>query len=217
MSIRVVLADDHAVVRDGLRYLLDAQPGIAVVGDAADGREAIRRVEELKPDVVVMDIAMPELNGIEATRQICQTCPGTHVVMLSMHSSSEYVFRAFQSGAQGYLLKESAGSEVADAVRAVSTGTRYLSRRIADTVLDDYVHQKTLSSAASPLESLSSREREILQLLAEGKSNADIAKTLALSLKTVETYRSRLMQKLSIGDLAGLVKFAIQQGLVHID
>lgn len=217
MPIRIFLADDHGVVRDGLRSLLDAQPEMQVIGDAANGREAVHQVRQLKPDVVVMDIAMPELNGIEATRQIRETCPSTQVVVLSMHSTAEYIFRAYEAGAQGYLLKESAGTEVVDAVRAVSTGSRYLSRHIAGTVLDDYVHQRQIAQADNPLERLSRREREILQLLAEGKSNGQVATLLSLSPKTVETYRSRLMQKLGIGNLSSLTKFAIQHGLTQVD
>lgn len=217
MTINVLLADDHAVVRDGLRFLLEAQEDIHVVAVAANGREAVRSAEQTGPDVVVMDIAMPELNGIEATFQIQAACPTARVIILSMHSSSEHIFRAFQAGAQGYLLKESAGVEVVDAVRSVFSGTRYLSRQIADTVLNDYVQQRQLARPDDPLERLSGREREILQLLAEGKSNLAIAQALSLSPKTVETYKSRLMQKLNIDDLAGLVKFALQRGLTHLE
>ena len=217
MGIHVFLADDHAVVRDGLHFLLDAQPEIHVIGDAANGRAAVQQVQQLKPDVVVMDISMPELNGIEATQQIRETCPATQVIILSMHSSAEYILRAYQAGAQGYLLKESAGMEVVEAVRTVYAGRRYLSHRIAATVLDDYVQQRQAPQADDRLERLSRREREILQLLAEGKSNAQIAKALSLSQKTVETYRSRLLQKLGISDLPALTKFAIQHGLIQID
>jgi len=211
------LADDHAVVRDGLRFLLEAQADIAVVGDAADGRQAVRLVQQLRPDVVVMDIAMPELNGIEATQQIRETCPSTQIVILSVHSTTEHVFRALQAGAQGYLLKESAGMEVVNAVRAVHNGRRYLSQRITETVIDNYVRQRQAAEIRSPLERLSPREREVLQLIAEGKSSAEIADILSLSPKTIETYRSRLMQKLSISDLPSLVKFAIQHGLTPLE
>lgn len=217
MSIRVFLADDHAVVRDGLRALLEAQDDITVVGDAANGRQAVDQVRKLRPDVVVMDIAMPELNGIEATQQIRESCPSTQVVILSMHSSPEHVFRALQAGARGYLIKESAGKEVAMAVRALHAGRRYFSRQITDTVIDDYIHQRQFSSDQSPLGSLSPREREVLQLVVEGKSSVEIAEILFLSPKTVETYRSRVMEKLGIHDLPGLVKFAIQQGLTTLE
>ena len=215
MTIRVFLADDHAVVRDGLRFLLEAQGDISVASDAADGRQAVLQVQHLQPDVVVMDIAMPGLNGIEAARQICETCPSAQVVILSMHATAEHIFRALQAGARGYLLKESAGLEVVEAVRAVHAGRRYLSHKISDIVVDDYVQQQIV--AQSPLARLSPREREILQLVAEGKSSADIAAILSLSPKTVETYRSRLMQKLNIGDLPDLVKFAIRHGLIVLE
>jgi DNA-binding NarL/FixJ family response regulator len=210
----MVLADDHAVVRDGLRVLLEAQPDLEVVGAAANGRQAVRLVHELHPDVVVMDIAMPELNGIEATQQIHDASPSTQVLILSMHSTTEHIFRALQAGARGYLLKDSAGAEVVDAVRVVNAGRRYLSQKIAATVVDDYISER---HRASPLDSLSPRERQILQLVAEGKSSAEAAAMLFLSPKTVDTYRSRMMQKLDVNDLPGLVKFAIQHGVTQLD
>jgi RNA polymerase sigma factor (sigma-70 family) len=217
MTIKVFLADDHTVIRDGLRFMLEAQGDITVVGDAADGRQAVNQVQKLKPDVVIMDIAMPELNGIEATQQIRQTCPSTQVVILSVYSNAEHIFRALQAGARGYLLKESAGKEVVSAVRTVRVGRRYLSRKIAETMIDDYVHQRESTEAKSPLERLSPREREVLQLVVEGKSSKEIANIIHLSPKSVETYRSRLMQKLNVKDLPGLVKFAIQHGLTTIE
>ena len=209
--IRVLLADDHAVVRDGLRALLGAQSGIEVVGDVANGREAVREAQKLQPDVVVMDIAMPDLNGIEATLQIEDACPSTQVLILSMHSTMEHIFRA---GARGYLLKDSAGSEVVEAVRAVHAGRRYLGNKIAASVIDDYVAERHRSS---PLDSLSRRERQILQLIAEGKTSAEAGAMLFLSPKTIDTYRSRMMHKLGIADLASLVKFAIQHGITQLD
>ena len=212
--IRVLLADDHAVVRDGLRVLLQAQDDIDVVGDAANGREAVRQTLSLRPDVAIMDIAMPELNGIEATAQLHDACPSTQVLILSMHSTTEHIFRALQAGARGYLLKDSAGSEVVDAVRAVYAGRRYLSHKIAAAVIDDYIAER---HRTSPLESLSRRERQILQLVAEGKSSAEAAAMLFLSPKTVDTYRSRMMHKLGITELPSLVKFAIQHGVTKLD
>jgi len=212
--IRVLLADDHAVVRDGLRALLEAQADIEVVGDAANGREVLRQARQLRPDVVVMDIAMPELNGVEATRQMRDACPTTQVLILSMHSTTEHIFRALQAGARGYLLKDSAGSEVVEAVRVVHAGRRYLSHKIAAAVVDDYIAER---HQTSPLDSLSRRERQILQLVAEGKSSAEIAAKLFLSPKTVDTYRSRMMHKLGVSDLPGLVKFAIQHGVTQLD
>jgi DNA-binding NarL/FixJ family response regulator len=217
MSITVFLADDHAVVRDGLRFLLEAQHDIKVVGDAANGRDAVRQVAQLCPDVVIVDIAMPDLNGIEATRQIRETRPSAQVIILSMHSTTEHVFRALQAGARGYLLKESAGVEVINAVRAVHAGHRYLSEKISDQVVDDYLRQRDAVEATSPLARLSPREREVLQLVVEGKSSAEVADILFLSPNTIETYRSRLMQKLGISDLPGLVKFAIQHGLTPLE
>jgi len=212
--IRVLLADDHAVVRDGLRALLEAQPGIEVVGDVSNGRDAVRASQRLAPDVVVMDIAMPDLNGIEATLQIQELSPSPRVLILSMHSTTEHIFRALQAGARGYLLKDSAGKEVVEAVRVVHVGRRYLSQKIAATVIDDYIAER---HRTSPLDSLSPRERQILQLIAEGKTSAEVGAMLFLSPKTVDTYRSRMMHKLNIGDLPNLVKFAIQNGITQLD
>jgi len=214
MTIRVLLVDDHAIVRDGLRFLLEAHDDFEVVGGAANGRDAVRAARDLQPDVVIMDLAMPELNGTEATHQIHEACPGTHVLVLSMHSTAEHIYRAFQAGAQGYLLKESAGPELLAAVRTVHAGRRYLSQKIAETVVDDYIRERHV---ASPLESLSGRERQILQQVAECKSSAETARVLCLSPKTVETYRSRMMKKLGIADFPALVRFAIQHGLTPLE
>jgi len=216
MRITVFLADDHTVVRDGLRLLLEAQPDIEVVGDTDNGRSAVQRIAQLRPDIAIIDIAMPDLNGIEATRQICKTAPSTQVIILSMHSTTEHIFHALQGGARGYLLKESAGFELVNAVRTVHSGRRYLSDKISDLIIDDYLHWRQ-EAEATPLSRLSSREREVLQLVAEGKSSLEIAGVLCLSPKTVDTYRSRLMNKLGIDDLAGLVKFAIQHGLTPLE
>jgi DNA-binding NarL/FixJ family response regulator len=217
MQISVFLADDHPMVRNGLQLVLRAEPDIKVVGEAADGHEAVRRVEKVKPDVVVMDIAMPGLNGIEATKKIRKACSAVRVLILSMHDTAEHIYQALQAGAQGYLLKESAGEEVIKAVRALCKGKRYLSEKISETVVNDYLQQRTLEKKKSPLASLSEREREILQLAAEGKSSAEIGRVLFLSPKTVETYRSRMMQKLGIRDHAALIKFAIQYGVTTVE
>ena len=209
MTIRVLLADDHALLREGLRALLAASPGISVIGEVGNGREAVRRAEELNPDVVVMDVSMPDLNGIEAARMIRTKCPATRIIMLSMHSTSEHVHRAFGAGASGYVLKDSAGREVIAAVQAVCTGQKYLSaglRNVSAAAMAGAGH-------ASPLESLSARERQVLQLVVEGKSSAEIARMVQLSPKSVETYRSRLMKKLGVPDVTALVKFAVQHGL----
>ncbi len=215
--IRVLIADDHAVVRDGLCYLLEAQPDLSVVGDAANGREAVARTIQLKPDVVLMDISMPELNGIDATAQIVEAVPEARVIILSMQGTAEHVFRALQAGAQGYLLKDSAGKVVVEAVRAVHGGNRYFGNEITSTLVTDYLQHRQDGSEKSPLERLSGREREILQLVVEGKSSAEIGQILSLSPKTIETYRSRLMAKLGLKDLPSLVKFAVQHGLTTLD
>ena len=217
MSIRVLIADDHAVVRDGLRLLLERDGDIEVVDDATDGRQATRKVQKLKPDVVVMDITMPELNGIDATQQIHETCPDTRVIILSVHAQAKTISRALQAGAMGYLLKESAGKEVVDAVRTVYAGRRYLSHQISETVIDDYVKGSQTALEDGPLESLSPREREILQLVLEGKSSAQIAEILFLSVKSVETYRSRIRKKLDVKNHLDLLKFAVKHNLTTLD
>jgi len=213
MSISVLLADDHAIVRDGLRMLLEAHTDLNVVGAVADGREAVKEARRLRPDVVVMDISMPELNGIDAAHAICEALPETRVLMLSMQTGSEHVHRALQAGARGYLLKQAAGTELVAAVRALHAGRRYLTEKINEAVMSDFLNKRPVGS---PLDQLSPRERSVLQLVVEGHSNAETARELSLSVKTVETYRSRLMQKLGIKDLPGLVKFAIEHGLTQL-
>jgi DNA-binding NarL/FixJ family response regulator len=217
MSVRVLVADDHAVVRDGLRLILQTQPDLEVVGEAATGAEAVRLTGKLEPDVVVMDIAMPELDGIEATARILAARPQTRVIILSMHATSEHIYRALKTGARGYVLKESAGTEVVAAVRAVCAGSRYLSHKIADVVIDSYTSDRDPDALRSPLERLSDRERQILTLVVEGKTSAEIGKLLFLSPKSVDTYRSRMMAKLGVGDVVSLVKFAIQHGLTTLE
>ena len=215
-NITVYLADDHAIVRDGLRYLLDAQPDIKVIGDAANGREAVQQVSELCPDIVIMDIAMPQLNGIDATLKISQIC-SSQVIILSMHSTIEHIFRSLNAGARGFVLKESAGIEVVKAVRAVHAGHHYLSPKISDSLIEDYVNLAEISGVGGPLSSLSPREREVLQFVVEGKTNTEIAQILSISVKTVETYRSRFMVKLGIKDFPSLIKFAIQHGVTPLN
>jgi len=211
--ITVILADDHPIVLDGLYYLLNAQEDIKVIGTAVNGLEAVKLASRVCPNVAVMDIAMPLLNGIEATQQIHAACPHTRVMILSIHFTSVHIQRALQAGAMGYLLKESAGEEVVDAIRIVHSGQRYLSRKIAETVVEDYVRQ----GSGDVLEGLSPRERQVLQLIAEGKTSAEAAGLLYLSVKTVETYRSRFMQKLGLRDMTALVKFAIQNGIISLE
>ncbi len=217
MSITLFLVDDHTMVREGLRSLLEAQADFEVLGGAANGREAVSQVSQLCPDVVIMDISMPGLNGIEATRQIRATCPATQVIILSMHATAEHAYRALQAGALGYVLKESAGVEVINAVRAVHAGQRYLNQKISNMLINDFVHPHESGEAEGLLARLSPREREIVQLVVEGKSSAEIARILYLSPATVDTYRSRLMQKLGLNDLPSLVKFAIQHGLTSLE
>ncbi len=212
MSIKVFLADDHAIVRDGLRLILESQ-GIDVVGEAANGRQTIQEVKKTCPEIVIMDIAMPELNGIDATVQIVKICPSTKVIMLSVYDTTEYIFEALQAGAKGYILKESAGEEVVKAVKLVHAGRLYLSQEISETVVTDYIKHRGVSNGKTPLESLSKREREVLQLIVEGKSSSQISDILFISPKTVDTYKSRLMQKLDIKDLPSLIRFAIKHGL----
>ncbi len=216
-KIRVMIADDHAIVREGLRFILEANPDILVVGEASDGRQAVKEAKTLKPDVVIMDIDMPELNGIEATRQLLKEQPSLGVIILSMHHSTEHIFQALQAGARGFVIKEVAGKELIHAVRAVYNGRRFLSRQVDEILIEDYLFQRQNIQPESPLEKLSPREREILQLVVEGKTSAAIADVFFLSQKTIETYRSRLMQKLGIKDMAGLVKFAVAHGLTSLD
>jgi DNA-binding NarL/FixJ family response regulator len=213
MTIRILIADDHGVVAEGLKHLVEAQTDMEVVSLAVDGREAVRQARDLHPDVVLMDLSMPELNGADATRAILERDPRCRVIVLSMYSEREYVRRALKAGAAGYVVKRSAAKEVVDAIRAVHAGQRYLSPRVADVVLDDYAGE----GADDLLSKLSQREREVLQLLAEGHTGAQIAERLSLSQKTVETYRARLVEKLGIRDVAGLVRFAIQRGIVSLD
>ena len=215
--IRVFIADDHAVGRDGLCYLLEAQPDLTVVGDAGNGRDAVDLVKRLKPDVVLIDISMPELNGIDATTQIIQSVPETSVIILSMQGTAEYALVRCRRERTVIVLKDLAGKVVVEAVRAVYGGSRYFSDEVTTTLVTDYLEQRQARPEKSPLERLSGREREILQLVVEGKSSAEVGQILSLSPKTVETYRSRLMMKLGIKDLPSLVKFAVQHGLTTLD
>lgn len=217
MKTTILLADDHPVVRDGLRLVIDAQSDLEVVGEADNGLDAVQQAITGCPHVIVMDITMPQLNGIEATRQILETCPESRVIILSMHASAKHILWSLQAGAMSYLLKGSASSEVITAIRSVCAGRRYLSRKVAEQISEDQLHDLETKEIDNPLAPLSPREREVLQLVVEGKSSAEIGKLLYLSTKTVETYRYRLMQKLNINDLPGLVKFAIQNGLTPLE
>jgi len=211
--IRILIADDHNVVAEGLRHLIQAQPDMQVLATVADGREAVRQAAALQPDVVLMDLSMPELNGADATRAILEREPNCRVIVLSMYAEREYVRRAVRAGALGYVVKRSAATELVEAIRAVHAGSRYLSQKVADVVIDEHAGDEK----DDLLGRLSAREREVLQLLAEGHTGAAIAKRLQLSQKTVETYRARMVEKLGIRDVAGLVRFAIQKGLVSLE
>lgn len=213
MTIEVLIADDHAVIAESLRCFIDAQLDMEVVGLASNGQDAVRRALEMKPDIVVMDNAMPLMNGTEAARKITDRSAHIRVVMLSMHSNTVHVYRALQAGARGYVVKSALASELVDAIRTVHSGRRYLSKRHADDLLDRIVS----GMAEDPLSRLSAREREVLQMIAEGTSIVHIASTLSLSRKTVETYRERMMEKLGLENFAALVKFAIQQGLTPLE
>jgi len=209
MTIRVLLADDHTLIREGLRALLTSAPDISVIGEVHTGREALSAVQQFDPNVVVMDIAMPDLNGIEAARLIHARYPAIRIVMLSMHSTAEHVYRALEAGASGYLLKEAAGEEVITAVRAVHAGRQYLCTALAESVRGS----ATFARTCGPVDSLSPREQQVLQMVVEGKTSSEIARILCLSPKSVETYRNRLMKKLGVENIPSLVKFALEHGL----
>ena len=215
MTIKILLADDHALLREGLSSILNNQEDITIVGEASNGREAIQCVEQLHPDIVLMDITMPILNGIDATEQIRKKFSHTQVIILSMHITAEYVHRSLKAGALAYILKQSAGREVVDAIRSVYAGRRYLSEKISDILMDHQIYGNFKPKSKSPIERLSTREREILQLVVEGKSSAEIGDALSLSRSTIETYRSRLMSKLDVKNVPALVKFAMKHGLTE--
>jgi DNA-binding NarL/FixJ family response regulator len=207
--IRILLADDHAVVRQGFKMILGAEPDMEIVGEAANGREAVALAEEVRPDVVVMDVAMPELNGIEATRRLAASVPHARVLALSMHKDSVYVREILRAGARGYVLKESIAGDLVKAVRAVAAGEGYLSPAVSNAVLDDYRRHVT-----NPIDPLTSREREVLQMLAEGKTNKEIAAVLSLSVYTIDAHRGRIMEKLNVHSINELVRFAVRNGLI---
>jgi DNA-binding NarL/FixJ family response regulator len=212
---RVLLADDHSLVRAGIRSLLEKISGIEVVGEASNGREALELIKTQLPDLVLMDIAMRDLGGLEALPRITKNFPSVKVVILSAHANEEYVIRALRSGAAGYLLKDAATMELELAISAVAQGRTYLSPSISRTVIDSYLER--VGSASSPIEQLTARQREILQLIAEGKNTKEIAGLLEISVKTVEAHRLQLMARLDIHDVPGLVRYAIRSGLVSSD
>ena len=213
-SIRILLADDHTIVRKGLRLLLESHEGFQVVAEAADGREAVMLAEQHQPDVGVMDVAMPVLNGIEAARQICVKEIPSAIVFLSMHSDEGYVLKALKSGARGYVLKDSAEHDLINAVKTVSEGKAFFSPAISKMLVEDYIRQMHEKKIEDSYDLLTTREREVLQLLAEGRSNKEVAKVLELSLHTVETHRGHIMRKLGLATRAELVMFALANGVI---
>ncbi len=214
MSIRVLLADDHGVVRKGLRFLLERQPSMEIVGEAADGREAVRLEEELHPDIVIIDIGMPLLNGIEATAQMVKRNPALGVIILSVHSDEDYLLSALNAGARGYLLKDSAEVDLVRAILAVHKGTPFFSPEIAKTMLEDYMRFLQQRNLQDSYDLLTDREKEVLQLLAEGKSNKETATILNVSVYTVDSHRTHLMQKLNLHNTAELVLYAVRKKII---
>jgi DNA-binding NarL/FixJ family response regulator len=213
--IRVLLADDHTIVRQGLRSILEREPDLEVVGEAADGREAVRKAASLDPDVVVMDITMPHMNGIEAASRIIKSNRGTRVVALTMHTAEEYVYSLLKAGARGYVLKDSSPSDLIEAIRAVARGGTYLHPDVSVTVVNEYLKRPDpRTRSGQPAAALSHREREVLQLIAEGHTNKEIAGQLGLSVKTIEAHRTRIMDKLKIHNIAGLTRYAISRGII---
>ena len=215
-TINIFLADDHTIVRQGLAKLIEAEPNFKVIGEAQDGRQAVRKVERLNPDIVIMDIAMPLLNGIEATRQIKKLSPQTKVIILSMHSHDRYISELISLGASGYLLKDSTGAEIVKAISAAMKGDVYLSPSISRRVVDNYLTLKKTSSREDLYTKLSNREREVFQIIAEGHSTKEISDILCVSPSTVKTHRANIMEKLQIDNISQLIQFAIRLGIVDV-
>jgi two-component system response regulator NreC len=216
-TIRVLLAEDHTIVRKGLRSLLEGKDEIDVVGEARDGREALRKTEQLHPDVVLIDIAMPGLNGIEATRQIKRRFPEISVLVLTMHDHPEYVRQMLHAGASGYVVKQAAPTDLLAAIEAVHRGESYLSPSISKTVIQEYIHRSGMANGTDSYDELTPRQREVLQLIAEEHTTREIAVMLGISVKTVETHRANLMSKLDIHSTAGLTQYAIRKGVIQVD
>ena len=214
-EIRVLLGDDHAMLRQGLRKILEDCHDWRVVAEAGNGRDAVREAMALKPDVAVLDIGMPLLNGLEATRQIARQAPSVRVLILSMHSDQAYVTQAVQAGAKGYILKESAAAELIEAISALASGKSFFSPAVAQVVFDDYTRRLIEKGITDPYDSLSEREREVLQLVAEGRSSKEIAELLSISAATVETHRAHLLQKLGLHNTVEVVRYAARRGIVH--
>lgn len=216
-SIKIFLADDHTIVRQGLAKLLEAEPGFEVIGEAENGREAIRKVTEIAPDIVLMDISMPLLNGIEATRHIRKALPRTKIIILSMHSHIRYISELFGMGVSGYLLKDASGDDIIKAVYAAIKGDTFLSPSISRQVVEDYISLKKSSSREDLYSKLSNREREVFQIIAEGRSTKEIAAILCISPSTVKTHRTKIMEKLEIDNISQLIQFAVRIGIINIE
>lgn len=216
-EIRVFLADDHAVVRSGLRLLLESQPDLRIVGEAENGRETVHRVRELKPDVVLMDIEMPDINGIEATRQIKETVPAVAILALTMYENDQYFFEMLRAGASGYVPKRAAPDELVTAIRAVSRGEVFLYPSLAGRLVQDYFQRVDTGEQTAVTDELTPREQEVLTLIAEGLSNAEIADQLVISVKTVDRHRENIMRKLNLHNRVDLVKYALRKGLIDLD
>jgi DNA-binding NarL/FixJ family response regulator len=216
-KVKLLVADDHKIFRQGIKKLLEEESDLQVVGEASDGREAVKKATELKPDVILMDIAMANLNGLEATRQIKKQLPSAKVIMVTMHKNEEYVLQSFQAGASGFILKEGAVEELVSAIRSINSDKSFLSPSISKTLIDAYMRKMETGKTETPFDLLTDREREVLQLIAEGYTNREVAKSLFISVKTVEAHRAHIMQKLNIHDIAKLVKYAIQKGLVDLN
>ncbi|MBS3762778.1 MAG: response regulator [Candidatus Brocadiia bacterium] len=216
MAIRVLLADDHLIMREGLSSLVNEQADMQVVDTASDGREAVKLADEIMPDIIIMDVAMPHLNGVEATRKIRENSELVRVIALSMHEDREYVARMLEAGASGYLLKDCAFEELIEAIRTVLSGSTYLSPKIAGTVVDDYLRHLPRNEISTSVD-LTPREREVLQLLAEGRTTREIANELDVSPKTIETHRRNTMKKVGVDSIAQLTKYAIKEGLTSLE
>jgi len=213
-KIRILLADDHTLIRRGLRLLIEQQPELSVVGEAEDGRQAVSQAAQLKPDVAVLDIGMPNLNGIEAAKQISESDTKTSIVILSMYSDETYILRALKAGARGYLLKDSAEADLVRAIKSVAEGKSFFSPTVSRVLLDDYVQKLKRTGGENSYDLLTAREREVLQLVAEGKSNKEVADLLNLSVYTVETHRSNIMEKLNLKGVPELILYAVRKGII---
>lgn len=213
-TVRILLADDHALLREGLRKIIEGHQGWEVIGEAADGREAVRQALELKPDLVILDLAMPQLSGVDAIQQIVRRLPATRVLVVSMHADEVYVTRALKAGAHGYLLKDSAGNELLRAITAVTQHKSFFSPAVSRVMLDDYVRQLAERGITDRYDTLSEREREVFQLIAEGRVNKEIAEILHLSPSTVETHRARIMEKLDVHSAVEIVLYAVRKGII---